>query len=150
MTDTKPEPQHVFYDSTETSSDADARELAALGKKSVLRVSLPRYLEVPPLIACEAQLLALRGSRALVRHDNYMGGLLLRLHLRATQRGTSRSNLRLLAMLGWLGSCRCHHGGDGEHVADSWRAVPLDVYACARGMERAVELCDWMVCHSTQ
>jgi hypothetical protein len=131
MTDTKSEPQHVFYDSTETNSDADVRELAALGKKSVLRVSLPRHPEVPPLIPCEAQLLALRGSRALVRHDNYMGGLLLRLHLRVTQRGTSRSNLRLLAMLGRLGSCRCHDGRNGEYVADSWRTIPLDVYACA-------------------
>jgi hypothetical protein len=39
MSDTKTEPQNTFYDSPETASDADARELAALGKKAVLRVS---------------------------------------------------------------------------------------------------------------
>jgi hypothetical protein len=39
MSDTKLEPQNIVYDSPETASDADARELAALGKKAVLRVS---------------------------------------------------------------------------------------------------------------
>jgi hypothetical protein len=38
MADNKVETQQVVYDSSETASDADARELAAIGKKSVLRV----------------------------------------------------------------------------------------------------------------
>jgi amino acid transporter len=84
-----------------------------------------------------------------VRDDNYMGGFLLRLHLRATQRGTCWPYLRVSVMLGRLGSRRCNHGRNGFDVAYSWRAVPLDIYACARGMEGAFELCNWLVCIHT-
>jgi hypothetical protein len=40
MSDSKEETLQVFNASSETASEADARELAALGKKEVLRVRL--------------------------------------------------------------------------------------------------------------
>jgi hypothetical protein len=77
-------------------------------------------------------------------HGN-VGGLLFSLHLRSPQRRTGRLDLRFPFLLGRLGMCGRNHGRVGEHVADSGRAVPLDVYACAGRLEIALELFDGLV-----
>lgn len=121
MTDTKEQTEHVSSTTSDTASDADARELAAVGKKSVLRVRLtyshrplqflrsPLSVHLPLTRDPPAQLPTPRHPRRRMRLDGNMGRLSLRLRLCAPQRRSWRDDLRLLTVLGGLGGCLRYH-----------------------------------------
>jgi hypothetical protein len=78
MADSKAEPQHDILTTSETTSDVDARELALLGKKPVLRVrshhSQAHHLTTfHPLTHTSAHLLAPLHPRRRLRFDHNLG-----------------------------------------------------------------------------
>lgn len=105
----KQEPQEEVYNTLDTISDADERELVALGKKPVLRVCLlfsshlnliqRRHLTLSP-----AQLFAIRDSRHVMHSHNNLGRTFQRLHLRTAEWRAGGANIWIFVLLGGMGS----------------------------------------------
>lgn len=103
---------------SDVSSDDDARELAKLGKKPVLRVRVTSLLTKFWLIST-AELLRPRHSWTLMYLDGHLGRHVQRVRLWASKRRPIRAYLWVSICLDRLWLCRCHDGRAGEHVADS-------------------------------
>ena len=141
MATTKEETQEAVYNTPDSISDADERELAAIGKKSVLRVRTPSpihshsfrplpFWDPNPrklIIPTAAQLLAPRHPRPLYHSRHNMGGSLLSFRFRPIERRTRRAHIRVSFLLGGVGSGGGDDGRAGEHVAHGRWSVSLDV-----------------------
>jgi hypothetical protein len=103
---------------SDVSSDDDARELAKLGKKPVLRVSVA-FLLIRFCLTSAAKLLRPRDSWTVMYFDGHLGRHVQRFRLRAPEWRSIWAYLWLPIRLGRLWLCCCHDGRTREHVADS-------------------------------
>jgi hypothetical protein len=103
---------------SDVSSDDDARELAKLGKKPVLRVCVA-FLLIRFRLTSAAKLLRSRNSWTLMYFDGHLGRHVQCFRLRASEWRPIWAYLWLSIRLDWLWLCSCHDGRTGEHVADS-------------------------------
>ena len=103
---------------SDVSSDDDARELAKLGKKPVLRVCVA-FLLIGFCLTSAAKLLRPRDSWTLMYFDGHLGRHVQRFRLRASEWRSIWAYLWLPICLDRLWLCRCHDGRTREHVADS-------------------------------
>jgi hypothetical protein len=101
---------HEVPYASDTISDADERELAAIGKKSVLRVNFLSSHSTSATDTLTAQLLTPRHPRPIVLRRSDMGRHVQRFHFRTPERRTGRLNLWVPALLGRLG-CDCGYDG---------------------------------------
>lgn len=93
-----------------------------------------------------AKLLPTCHRRTRLFHRGDMGRTLQRLRIRTAQRRTRRLDLWIHLLLGRVGGNSRHDGRTGEYVAYHRWTIPLDVYACAQGVEGGIELYHWVVC----
>ena len=115
FTDAQEKPQVI----SDVSSDDDARELAKLGKKPVLRVCVT-CLSMVMSLTFAAELFSPCHSWTLVYFDGYLGGHVQRFCFWASERRPIRAYIWVSICLDRLRLRCCNDGRARQHVADSW------------------------------